>query len=54
MAIEHRKLPIAGIQFHPESIMTLSGGTGQVIINNVVKAYTKNNISFTWGKVALL
>ncbi len=39
MAIEHRSLPIAAVQFHPESIMTLSGGIGQEIINNVVRVY---------------
>ncbi|MEN9566244.1 MAG: anthranilate synthase, partial [Cyanobacteriota bacterium] len=43
MGIEHQKLAIAAIQFHPESIMTLSQGTGQAIINNVVNAYTIRN-----------
>ncbi|MGL4338202.1 MAG: glutamine amidotransferase-related protein, partial [Turicibacter sp.] len=41
MGIEHQKLAIAAIQFHPESIMTLSEGAGQVIINNAVNACTK-------------
>ncbi|MEY2834101.1 MAG: hypothetical protein RLZZ574_3361 [Cyanobacteriota bacterium] len=31
MGIEHQRLAIAAIQFHPESIMTLSQGTGQAI-----------------------
>lgn len=40
MGIEHQTLPIAGVQFHPESIMTLAGGVGLAIIQNVVRAYT--------------
>ncbi len=40
MAIEHQNLPIAGVQFHPESIMTLTGDVGMGIIKNVINAYT--------------
>ncbi len=40
MAIEHQSLPIVGVQFHPESIMTLTGDVGLGIIKNVVNAYT--------------
>jgi anthranilate synthase len=40
MAIEHQSLPIAGVQFHPESIMTLTGDVGLGVIKNVVDAYT--------------
>jgi anthranilate synthase len=36
MAIEHRDLPIAAVQFHPESIMTLDGDIGRTLIRNVV------------------
>jgi anthranilate synthase len=36
MAVEHRTAPIAAVQFHPESIMTLSRGAGQRLVSNVV------------------
>ena len=39
MAIEHRNLPAAAVQFHPESILSLEGNVGEHIIRNVVNAY---------------
>lgn len=36
MAFEHRKEPIAAVQFHPESIMTLGQEAGMRMIENVV------------------
>ncbi|AWK86940.1 anthranilate synthase [Azospirillum thermophilum] len=36
MAIEHRALPLAAVQFHPESILTLEGGVGLALIGNVM------------------
>ncbi|MGX7577132.1 anthranilate synthase component II [Candidatus Vidania fulgoroideorum] len=39
MAIHHKKLPILGIQFHPESIFT---GYGKKIIQNFLKKCKKN------------
>jgi anthranilate synthase len=45
MGIEHKTLPIAGVQFHPESIMTLAGGVGLEIIRNVVCAFTSKTSS---------
>ncbi|MBO1416099.1 anthranilate synthase component I [Streptomyces sp. FH025] len=36
MAVEHRELPIAAVQFHPESIMTQQGGCGLAVIRNAV------------------
>ncbi|HHP7232171.1 MAG TPA: anthranilate synthase [Xenococcaceae cyanobacterium] len=41
MAIEHRTLPIAAVQFHPESIMTKSKQVGLKILENVVMTYTQ-------------
>ncbi|WP_460206019.1 anthranilate synthase [Scytonema sp. NUACC21] len=40
MGIEHKTLAISGVQFHPESIMTLSEEVGLKIIKNVVSALT--------------
>ena len=36
MAIEHRALPIAAVQFHPESVMTLREEIGMPIIAAVL------------------
>ncbi|KQU73793.1 anthranilate synthase [Aminobacter sp. DSM 101952] len=36
MAFEHKKEPIAAVQFHPESIMTLGHDAGMRMIENVV------------------
>lgn len=36
MAFEHESEPIAAVQFHPESIMTLGGNAGMRMIENVV------------------
>ena len=36
MAVEHRELPVAAVQFHPESIMSLDDGVGLALIRNAV------------------
>lgn len=36
MGIEHRSEPVAAVQFHPESIMSLGGEAGMRMIENVV------------------
>ena len=45
MAIEHRTLPIKAVQFHPESIMTLSDNTGLIVIQNVVNVCLQSRSS---------
>lgn len=37
MGLQHKTLPIAGIQFHPESIMTAKQNAGLVLLNNALK-----------------
>ncbi|WP_185983545.1 anthranilate synthase [Aureimonas mangrovi] len=37
MAFEHKHEPVAAVQFHPESIMSLGGEAGMRMIENVVK-----------------
>jgi anthranilate synthase len=36
MAIRHRRLPIAAVQFHPESILSFAGGFGHRLIDNAI------------------
>jgi len=40
MAIEHRHLPIAAVQFHPESVMTLRDEIGMPVIAAVMSAFS--------------
>jgi anthranilate synthase len=42
MAFEHESLPIAAVQFHPESIMTLGLDAGMRMIENVVAHLPRN------------
>jgi anthranilate synthase len=39
MAIEHATLPMAAVQFHPESILTAAGDVGLRLVENVVRLY---------------
>ncbi len=36
MAVEHTHLPLAAVQFHPESILSLEGDVGLRLLRNVV------------------
>ncbi len=45
MAIEHTGEPIAAVQFHPESIMSLDQDAGHRIVENVVKGLVKMKAS---------
>lgn len=40
MAVEHTDLPLAAVQFHPESIMSLEGDVGLRLLRNVVTELT--------------
>ena len=42
MGVRHRELPIEGVQFHPESILTLDGGCGLKLMENVVAHINKS------------
>jgi anthranilate synthase len=37
MAIEHKTLPVAAVQFHPESILSADGERGLAIVHNCVR-----------------
>ena len=37
MAVEHKQLPVAAVQFHPESILTADGDRGLAIVHNCVR-----------------
>lgn len=37
MAIEHKALPVGGVQFHPESLMSLDGNVGLRIVENAFR-----------------
>lgn len=41
MAIEHASRPLAAVQFHPESILTLDGNVGLELLRNVMRKLTR-------------
>lgn len=43
MGVEHRSEPVAAVQFHPESIMTLGGDAGIRMIENVVRRLVRRS-----------
>lgn len=42
MAIEHKTLPVGGVQFHPESLMSLGGEVGLRIVENAFRLKALN------------
>jgi anthranilate synthase len=45
MALQHRSLPLAAVQFHPESILSLAGGHGLALVANAVRVLTSRSVS---------
>ncbi len=45
MGIRHRDLPMEAVQFHPESILTLDGQCGLMLMENVVKVLGHAQVS---------
>jgi len=43
MAIEHKTLPVGAVQFHPESLMSLSGDVGLRIVENAFRLGARVN-----------
>ena len=43
MAIEHKTLPVGGVQFHPESLMSLEGNVGLRIVENAFRLGQRTN-----------
>ncbi|MDA9432038.1 anthranilate synthase component I [Bradyrhizobium sp. CCBAU 51627] len=43
MALEHKTLPVAGVQFHPESLMSLGGEVGLKIVENAFRLEAGTN-----------
>lgn len=41
MAIEHKTLPIAAVQFHPESILSAEAERGLTIVHNCVRTFAR-------------
>ncbi len=41
MGISHKELPMAAVQFHPESIMTLKDDLGLKLLTNVVRLLSR-------------
>ncbi len=42
MAVEHRELPVAAVQFHPESILSLEDAVGHRLIENVMRMLARS------------
>ena len=42
MAVEHPELPVAAVQFHPESILTLDDDVGLEVVMNAVRGLVRS------------
>jgi anthranilate synthase len=42
MAVQHKSMPAAAVQFHPESILTLQGDWGLKLVEGVVRMLCKD------------
>jgi len=49
MALEHRDLPVAAVQFHPESILSLDGEIGLRLVTNVVEVLARRPVGTVAG-----
>jgi anthranilate synthase len=45
MAVEHKSLPLAGVQFHPESLLTTTEDIGFWIIENAMSGALRRPLS---------
>ena len=44
MAVEHPELPVAAVQFHPESILTLDDDAGLAVVMNVMRGLGRSGL----------
>ncbi len=52
MALRHKTLPIEGVQFHPESVLSMKGEAGYKIIRNFLNKYVPTLKSFLEGDLS--
>ena len=45
MGVEHVDLPVYGVQFHPESVLSMQENTGKTILNNFINICETFNIN---------